>query len=154
MRINGQVVEGMNEDVLVLPRAKGNIVFQAVAIHDYDEFEKMVPVPVPPKVLTKNGSVADPEDEGYQSQIVNYGLQRLAYMAINSLAPSNIEWTKVVLNKPNTWANWTEELAAVLSVAEQKELLNFILAVNTLDQRKIEEARANFLAGRAQGTAH
>lgn len=151
MRIGGEEISGLNEDVLVLPRGAGkSIKFHGKAIHDFDEFDKMVPVPEAPKVLTKNGPVTDVKDEGFKGQRLAYELIRFAYMVIKTLEPSNIEWSTVKFDDPSTWNNWADELAQVLSIFEQRQLIDFVHEINSLSQGKIDEARRDFLAGLAQ----
>jgi hypothetical protein len=153
MRINGEDLEGVNEDILVLPRGKGDIVFKGKALHDFDEFDRLMPMPKAPRILKKNVSVEDASDPGFKQQRAAYEVLRFAYMVIKTLEPSNIEWDNVKLEDPSTWNSWADELANHLSVFEQRQVIDFIHKVNTLDQAKIDAARNAFLAGLAQAKA-
>ena len=150
MKINGEEIGGLNEDILVLPRGNGQIIFRGRAIHDFDEFDRLVPLPSAPRMLKKGKQVEDTDDVGYLEQRMVYELKRFAYLTIKTLEPSNIEWETVRLEDPNTWVNWVDEMSKVLSVFEQQKLITFINTVNTLDQKKIDDARNAFLAGLAQ----
>jgi hypothetical protein len=150
MRINGEELSSLNEDVLVLPRAKSPIVFHGRALHDFDEFDKMVPTPKPPRILKKSGSTEDLQDSGFKQQVAAYGVLRFAYMMIKTLEPSNIEWNIVKIDDPSTWNAWADELSAYLSIFEQRQLIDFVNVVNCLDQAKVDAARDLFLAGLAQ----
>lgn len=149
MKIGGIEIDGPNTDVLVLPRSKGNVVFTGLAIHDFDEFDKIVPVPRPPRVLKKNVTVDDMQDPGFAQQRTAYEVLRFAYMMIKTLEPSKIEWSIVKLEDPSTWLSWADELSENLSIFEQRKVIDFVHEVNTLDQGKIDEARNAFLHGLA-----
>lgn len=150
MRIDGVQVDGLNEDVLVLPRAAGNVVFKGRAVESYDEFDTLCPIPMPPVMMTRKGKKNDVEDAGYKQMLVNYQLKRMAWMVIKTLEPANIEWDTVVVTEPKTWTKWVDDMAKVLSPGEQRRLLDFILEVNCLDERKVAAARADFLLGLAR----
>lgn len=154
MKIGGVELSGLNEDVLVLPRGNGpSIVFKGKALASYDEFDKLVPAPAVPNILKGNKSVPDPTDRGYLAQLTQYNIKRFAYLAIQTLKPSEIEWDSVQMDKPETWAKWVDDLASHLSLHEQNQLLDFIYSVNCLSQAKIDAARNAFLAGLAQAKA-
>jgi hypothetical protein len=149
MKIDGVELDGVNEDVLVLPRSKGNLVFKGRAIESFDAFDKECPVPLPPVLLTRKGKKDDLDDSGYKQMLVNHQVKRMSWLTIMTLAPSNIEWDTVNVEDHRTWNNWTDDLSKVLSPGEQRRLLDFVLAVNCLDERKVEAARADFLRGLA-----
>ena len=150
MKIDGMEVEGLNEDVLVLPRSTGNLVFKGRAVESFDAFESECPVPLPPVLLTRKGKKDDTDDAGYKQMLVNHQVKRMAWLAIMTLAPSNIEWDTVKIEESKTWANWVDDMAKILSPGEQRRLLDFILEVNCLDERKVAAARADFLVGLAR----
>ena len=148
MKIGGRNVSGPNEEVLVLPRLEGDIVIKARAVADMSTFEKLVPEPKAPGILTKDGWIPQPEDETYKASITRYNEQRFAYMAIYSLAPSNIEWEEVSLENPKTWTKWSDELkAAGLSSVEVNRIVVCIMQANSLDEGKLKAARELFLRG-------
>lgn len=148
MKIAGQQINGVNEDILVLPRKPQPIVFKGRAVKDFDVFDALRPVPKPPGVLTKQGFKPDPEDQGYLAQMADHALSRMGYMVILTLEPSQIEWDTVKADDPTTWINWADDFAnAGLTGVEQQRILNFVLEVNALDEKKLEQARADFLRG-------
>ena len=60
-----------------------------------EEFNRLCPEPEPPGKLTKDGWVPDEEDAGYKSDSADHQKRRIAYIAVNSLIPSQIEWDTV-----------------------------------------------------------
>jgi hypothetical protein len=151
MKIGGVEVRGPNEEVLVLPRLGGDIVIKAKAVSDMTEFEKLVPEPKPPGKLTKDGWVPTLNDETYRQKVANYNEQRFAYLVLQSLEPSEIEWETVVPDNPKTWKNWENELRkAGFSDIEVNRITVCVMQANALDERKLKEAREVFLRGMAE----
>jgi methionine-S-sulfoxide reductase len=66
MKIGGVKVTGPAEQLLVIPRDEGPLVFRARALPDMNEFEALCPVPQPPGSLTKDGWVPNPNDPTYK----------------------------------------------------------------------------------------
>jgi hypothetical protein len=151
MKIGGIKVS-KNEPILVLPRSEGDdIPFRAKAVAINDEFDALVPVPVPPMVITKEGKQPDYTDKNYKVAMAARNDKRFAFLCLSSLEPSNIEWTGVDMEKPNTWCGWTDELmAAGLAEAECNRIVNLVMIANSLDESKIEEARKAFLLGQVE----
>ena len=56
MKYKGNKLEGPAEEILVIPRQSGNIVFRIRAILDYDECDKLDPKPAPPARLLPGGN--------------------------------------------------------------------------------------------------
>lgn len=149
MRIGGVEVTSC-EEILVLPRGgEGkDIPIRAKAVAINDEFEKLVPEPIPPMIQKKDGKYPDLTDKNYKLALAHRADQRFAFMIIKSLEPSNIEWQIVNLEKPNTWLKWQEELSAAgLSEVECNRIVQAVMIANSLDEAKIEEARRAFLLG-------
>ena len=136
------------EEVLVLPHGDQEIVFRATGLKDMEIFKKLCPEPEPPIKLTKQGKVADVEDQGYKDALEGYHKRRMAYLVVNSLKPSDIEWDTVDLAKPETWVNWDSDLKnAGLSEFECGRILSLVLEANCLDEAKLRKARELFLRG-------
>jgi len=151
MRIGGVELTGPNEEILVLPRLSGDIVIRARAVSDMSDFEKLVPEPKAPGKLTKDGWVPQLDDETFKQRMEAYHTQRFAYMVIKSLAPSEIEWDKVRLDNPQTWKHWDKELReAGLAETEVNRITVCVMQANSLDERKLKEARELFLRGMAE----
>jgi hypothetical protein len=151
MKIGGVEVKGPAEEVLVLPRLDEDIVIRARAVTNMEVFEALVPEPKAPGSLTKKGWVPNLKDETYRQKVETYNAQRLAYMVLQSLKPSEIEWETVDEDNPKTWENWTEELqAAGLSTVEVNRVVLCVMQANALDEDKLKEAREVFLRGVAE----
>lgn len=148
MKIGGVEVTPC-EEVLVLPRPDdNNIVIRAKAVSINEEFDKKVPEPIAPNLRTKDGSRPDYNDENYVKAVQQRDNQRFAYMCLKSIEPSQIEWETVDMDKPTTWPKWVDELQENgLSEVEVGRIINAVLAANSLDEKKIEEARKSFLHG-------
>jgi len=148
MKIGGVKVQPC-EEILVLPRPTGDdIVIRAKAVSVNEEFDKKVPEPVAPSLLTKDGEKKDYDDKDYVEAMRQRDSMRFAYLCIKSIEASEIEWEKVDLERPSTWVGWTDEMKeAGLSDIEIGRIVNLILAANSLDEVKIEEARKAFLLG-------
>jgi len=150
MKIAGQVVpKELNTDVLVLPRGDAAIAIKAQAIVDYEEFEKLCPMPEAPGKLTKDGFVPDIEDETYKQKSERHSLQRVGWMVINSLV--DVEWDSVDINNPKTWTKWEEDMTeAGFSSVERNLILGLVLSVNALDEQKLKDARESFIRGQVR----
>ena len=150
MKIGGKPVTKCIE-ILVLPRVGDDIVIKAEAVAINDEFEAMCPMPVAPSIRTKDGKKDDLEDPDYLKAIEKRGQRRWDYMCVKSLVPSNIEWEKVNLSKPDTWGEWKQELIdAGLSEVEVGRIQGAVMAANSLDEDKLKEARDSFVRGQDQ----
>lgn len=138
-----------NEEILVLPRGEQHIVFRAQGVPNYDEFQALCPELVPPRVQRpKVGWVEDEEDPGYKDMVKTRDERRIAWLIINSLIPSDIEWDTVDYDNPSTWINWEKDLqAGGLSKIECSRIMKAVFQANSLDEEKLKEARESFLAG-------
>jgi hypothetical protein len=150
MKIGGKEVTGPNEEILVLPRLGGEIVIKAIAVTNVEEFEKLVPEPKAPGRLTKDGWVPQVDDKTYRQRLAEYNQQRFAFLVVNSLVPSQIEWSTVQLDNPQTWMNWRKELKdAGFADVEINRITLCVMQANALDENKLREARELFLRGMA-----
>jgi hypothetical protein len=141
------------EEILVLPRGDQRIVFRASGLKDMEEFKKLCPEPIPPKKTTKDGVIADTEDLDYKTVLAGYLKRRMAYIVVNSLVPSQIEWDTVMLDNPATWTNWETDIKnAGLSEVECNRVLSLVLEANCLDEAKLQKAREVFLQGTPKGS--
>jgi len=148
MKIGGVEVQ-TSEEILVLPRSLGeDIIIRAKPVKINEEFEKRIPEPTPPNVRTKNGSKPDYSDENYKKALKIRNEQRLNFLIIKSLEPSEIEWEEVNIDTPGTWSKWSKELIeAGISEIELNRITDAVMSANSLDEEKIEEARKSFLHG-------
>jgi len=151
MKIGGVSVS-RSEEVLVLPRMNGDLVFRAAAVLSMEEFDTLCPKPTPPTRITKDGREPDYDSKNFVSSLKTWGEQRYAYICVKSLEPSQIEWTNVDMEKPGTWAKWTDELMeAGIASTEMNRIQNLILEANALNEAKLKEARDSFLRGQGKG---
>jgi hypothetical protein len=149
MKIGGVEVSKC-EVLLVLPRPNGDDIPFVVKPADIEEeFEKKSPAPIPPRVTGKGGkSFSNTKDEDYLQAMEIRKVRRFALLAIRSLEPSDIEWEEVDYDKPGTWEKWTDELlAAGMSDREVQRVIGAVMEANSLDNAKIDAARAAFLQG-------
>lgn len=147
MKINGVTVS-RNEQVLVLPRIDEDIVIKAAALLSYDELNELLTRPSVPNKRTKNGLEPHTDHPDYKEMLATYASRRWAYICIKSLEPSDIEWDRVDIGKPETWTEWTKELQeAGLSDTEVGRISTLVLEVNSLNEQKLDEARKLFLRG-------
>lgn len=148
MRIGGVQLTGLNEAILVLPRSGGDLVIKARAIPDYDEFNKLVPEPTMPVMVTRTGTLNDEMNVDYIAAVSRRETLRIAYIYVKSLEPSNIEWDTVKLEDPSTWTNFrTDFQKAGLSPVEINRIWTTVSDANCLSEDKLVEARERFLAG-------
>jgi hypothetical protein len=137
------------EVFLVLPRGhEQEIVIRARPVSDMSAFETLCPRPTPPGKMTRDGWVPQDNDATYRQVLASWSQQRLGYMVLKSLEPSQIEWDTVNEDDPQTWKNWTADLRnGGLSDVECNRVMNLVLEANCLDEAKLKKAREVFLAG-------
>lgn len=157
MKFQGIKIEKPEPKVLVIPHNGVEVIFMAVYVDNYDEFDALVPKPVPVKKRLASGKIeTDYEDEGYKKEVNIWSNKRSNWMFLKSLSVSeDITWDKVDLEKPDTYDKFeTELLEAGFNgpVIERIKMLCFEAC--GLDQSLIDEATERFLAGRAQESSN
>jgi len=151
MKIGGREIKGKCIETLVLPREDGDIVIKAEALEDFEEFNAIYPMPTAPKVLTRNGPEENLKDESYRDQMNLYNIHRLAFIVIWSLEINDIEWDTVDIEDSKTWLNYIDDFtAAGLSAIEIGRVVQLALEANSLDDKKIDQARESFLRGQQE----
>mgnify|MGYP001819969632 CR=1 FL=1 len=149
MKIGGVEVTRA-EEVLVLPRQGDNLVFKAQAVLDMEAFDALCPKPTPPVRLTKDGKKEHKSGE-YLAQLTRWGEQRYAYVLIQSLKPSDIEWGIVKEDDPNSWLKWVDDFkSAGLADTEINRVQQLVLDANALNETKLKAAREAFLVGQGK----
>ncbi len=151
MKLAGQNL-GPNEVDVILPRGEDNqIVFKCRAVLDFKEFDSLCPAPKPP-VMRTPGKDPEPDlkNKSFVKQMAEYGERRMNWIFLKAVeATDGLVWDTVDMEDPKTWGNYVKEMETVgLSQIEQSRILGGVLEANCLDDRKIEEARKRFLAGR------
>ena len=145
MKVGGVPITAPPEEVLVLPRGENQLVFRATAI-EWDDFNSACPEPTPPVVLGKGGEkIPNLKDETYRHQLEVHADRRVAYLAIRSLEPSDIEWDSVDRDDPKTWTKFEDDLlSAGLVPIEVNRIIQLCLDANQLDEGKLKVARRGF----------
>jgi hypothetical protein len=150
MKIGGRAIDcGPKTIEIFIPRGEfGDIQFKFIGVIDDDEFDKLYPIPEPPRSMKVGvGTVMNVEDPTYKAQLANRGAARQDWFFLKSIAPSNIEWDTVKLEDFSTWGNWREDLKkAGFSVSEISTLYNAFAEANVITDSMIKEARQRFLA--------
>lgn len=152
MKLKGRAISGPNYAILVIPRPDGDLVFKAQAIRDLTDFEKLCPDPKAPMKMVPGGrKIPDLQDADYLNEINTKAKKQSAYTVLESLKPSEIEWDTVDIQNPDTWLNWEEDLKnAGLNYVEIQRIMYLVLEANSLDEDKLEEARARFVQREAE----
>lgn len=153
MKIKGVKVEGVNVEIIAIPRGgdKPDIVFHAAAILDYEPFNKLCPEPKPPVKMVKGGGKEyNLEDVSYKDALKIHSEKRIAWMVIQSLkATPDLEWETVKEGEHRTWTNYEKELKdSGFSAIEIQRIVVGVMSANCLNEARIDEARENFLRGR------
>jgi len=149
MKIFGKKYDTPHRESVYFPREDDIIEITAEAIVDDADFYKYCKEPKAPIILVKGrGRIPDYEDKYYKSAVEVYKARRTALIIITSLrATPGLEWDKVKLDNPDTWLLYREELKDFgFSMAEINQITNTVLAANSLDDAKLQEARERFLA--------
>jgi hypothetical protein len=149
MKYKGKKLEGLNTDVLVLMRNGEKLIFKAQALQNYNEFDKLCPMPDAPIIMRPGGiKEQNLKDGGYQKALTSYSEKKTNYTIIKSLEPTtDLEWEKVKLDDPLTYINWKPELEeAGFTEVEVLRILQLCTRVNCLDDSMLDEAKESFLA--------
>ena len=152
MKIAGKQISGPNVETIVFPRSTGDIVLQAQAVLDYDDFLTLCPTPLPPEVIHPGGERGkDINDAAYTEKLIEWAGKKTDWMVLKSLeATENLEWETVNMSDPDTFENYRQALKdAGYTDADNGRVIQTVSAANGLDQSKIDEATKRFLAGPA-----
>ena len=154
MKLNGEIVRNDIIEYVVIPRQTKNLVFKFKPVLKTDEFDNYVKKPEPPKILLAGQTEAslDFEDEDYKKKLFDYVQSQYNWMFLQSIkATEDIEWETVKDNDPATWGNYAKELLdSGFSTAETNMIVAGFNKANALDEKKLEAARASFLATMGQ----
>jgi hypothetical protein len=156
MKIDGKEIDkSPNSELIVIPRGgREPVVMTAQAVLDFDEFDQLCPKPEA-KYLTKKGGKKelDVEDKGYLAATRDYARKQTYYMFVKSLmlGTPSIEFNLIKLEVPDTWLMFEKEFRqSGFSPGEINYILNKIMDANTLNEAKIEAARASFTHSQAE----
>lgn len=156
MKFSGKPISGPKPVIVAIVRDDGNLIFICKAVLNYDEYDKMCPEPKPPLTTMAGGAQRyEFEDPKYVDAMGVFAKRRNCWMRIQSIKDSpGLEWDTVDLGNPDTWLSLDDELmASNLTVGEQNAITRGILSANSMDEGKMAEARASFLATSQAATA-
>lgn len=148
MRIKGKRIGAPKPRPCVIERDGEDFVFIVNAVLDYKEFEKLCPIPSPPKVMKPGGKVSeDPDSPLYNEALTKYGKKKTNWLMIQSIKDTEgLTWEKVVYDDPETWEYFREELSeSGFTEGELAYLINDVYLINSLDESKMSEARERFI---------
>lgn len=154
MKMHGKKIDRPNREIIAIPRADGeDLIFIATAVLNYDEFNKMCPMPQPGVKLMKGGEKQfDFSSPSYMADLQRYSEKKYAWTIIQSIRETpGLEWETVDYGDPQTWGNYVKELTnSGFSDIECQRILRGVSDANCLNEGKVEEARKRFLAGIGQ----
>ena len=156
MKYKGKEVKGPNEELVIIPRGNDqeNFVFICRAVMGYEVFDKLVTEPKPRMIIHRGEEVARPllTDPDYLKAVREHDKRRLSWLIVTSLAATkDLEFETVKMDDPATWNNYYDELIdAGFTSTEIGRITRGVMIANSLDQKKIDEARASFLAMRRE----
>lgn len=148
MKYQGRTLKP-NEQVLVLPRPDGDIVFTVRALSSTKEFDEKIKEPVAPKGRDKTGEIVeDFQDSTYKAAVKVRGDLRWDYMMVRSICHTEgLDFEKVKLDDIQTYTLWEEEFQeAGFTEWEIGRIKATVMEVNGLNEAKIAAATASFLA--------
>lgn len=152
MKYKGKTITGPNEELVFIPRGNDqeDFVFKCRAVLNYDDFDTLVKAPIVPMITHAGEMGAKPllTDPGYVEKLHAYNKLRMSWLILKSLeATEDLILETVDMQKPDTWDTWDDELSAAgFSDVEIGRVISGCMIANSLDQKKIDEARAHFLA--------
>lgn len=152
MKFNGKTLTPAEPELFVIPHGEDLLPFRIQAVGSFKEFNTLCPEPKPPMRLYRGEKQSRPylEDKNYQKAIEHHGALRMAWLAIESLKATDLEWERVKLDDPTTWELWREELEESLSEITVLTLMGKIAEVNGMDDKKYKEAKDLFIQSQAQ----
>lgn len=139
-----------SEDFIVLPMGNGDMTIRARASADPAQFTKVVPEPTPPTVMRPGGvKSVDITDRDYLKLLGDRNALYGSWVILESLkATEGLEWETVKEGDPTTWSNVEQELKEAFGFQGFNRIIDLINQVNLIDDQKIHEAKARFLASK------
>lgn len=144
MKLHGKVIGEPKPIPVIFTRGEEDFVFMVKAVFDMEEFETLCPEPKP-TVSLREGPILD---ESYKKRVESHYDRKTNWVILQALtATKGLEWDTVDMEKPDTWENYQKELRmAGLTNGELVHLITQINKVNSVDEKKMEEARDRFSA--------
>lgn len=156
MKIKGQRPAGPKPEYVVIPREDTDLVITCNPVFDFDDFEKLCPMPKPPLVTHKSGEkIEDVNDVKYQDKVFTRARRRTAWLIIESLkGTKDLEWETVDSSDPKTWENvYTELKDAHFSDMELNHILQSVIRASGMDESRLDEARKRFTRSQQEENA-
>ena len=149
MKLKGQKITPPKPHMVVLPRGdkpEDSLIFMCDAVLSYDEFDRLCPMPVPPKKVFAGGKMIDDmENPKFTSALEKHFDLRYKWMVITSLrATPDLEWETVDFQNPDSWNNYEKELSVVMTKAEINEIQLGVMNANSMNQERMKQAREFF----------
>ena len=144
MKLHGEVIGEPEHIAVIFTRGEKDFVFMVRAVFDMEEFEKLCPEPTPMQSL-KHGPVID---DAYKKRVTDHYDRRTSWVILQALsATDGLTWDEVDMEKPDTWELYQKELReSGLTNGELAHLITRVNDVNSVDEKKMEEARDRFSA--------
>jgi len=152
MKIHGKNISQPTEEITVIPRSEGDIVFKAKAVLDFKVFNELCPEPsLPIRHYADGREEPDPDDSGYKKKLDDWAQQKSSWMIIQSLsATEGLTWDTIEEENPETWTRYREELEQDFTPGEINAIHEAVFKANAIDDSKLEEAKNHFLAAQQQ----
>ena len=148
MKLHGKKLSTLNNQIIIIPREDGDIIFKAAAVLDMTDFDQLCPEPKPPLIRKRGENVDTPDlnDKKYQEAVQKRNRQYTNYLILKSLqVTEGLEWETINLVDPSTWENLEKELQDTgFSSMERVQIIQGVMRANSLDMAYIEEARKRF----------
>lgn len=152
MKVKGKTVEPPKAHFVPIPREEDDIIFECRPVMDYEEFDKICPMPKPPvevKVATGERT-EDYNDAEYLRAVDVYGTNKTNWLILQSLEGS-VEWETVDLQDPATWVNFREEMKSVFLTREVDLIIEGVFHANLPTEERQKEALDRFMSSQAEG---
>lgn len=152
MKLKGQVLGEPEPIVVVFSRGEQDFVFKVKAVYDFSDFDKLCSEPKPIHSF-KKGQIIDDE---YKARVVEYQDRKTDWAIVSALSVTeDLEWDEIMMDNPETWSLWRKELTeAGLTNGELAHLIDQVNKVNSIDEKKMEEARERFSVSQEAAKSH
>jgi hypothetical protein len=154
MKINGLSIAPPKPQYIVFPHGESEIVFLIQGVFSFDEFDKLAPEPQPPSIMYPGGKTdKDFNDKKYIEALETRDKQRITWMYLKALEPSDLEYEKVKIEDPDTYKHFEEEFdIAGIAPGYVRFIKEAIINLSGFNHEMVTEATQRFLAGLEQQT--
>lgn len=152
MKINGHKTLPLPTKTEYFSRAEGVFEIKITAVPNFNDFNKLVPMPSPRYKTfpdgTKEALINEPE---YQQRLMDHVTRQSEWSFMTSLRENpHIEFENVNPGDPTTWKNVEIELREILIPSEVARVISAWNEVNGISSERIKQTRDNFLSGQLQ----